>query len=165
MKSNHWQRHGWMVAAGGAALIAGLALIVVSWQESGPSRPQPQTVWAELIEAAHGRLRVQLTPAPTATTASPGSSANGKTMTVILTPTTVLTADYFVGDLVSGERVYSQPLRLDKLRAGVRLKLTLVAARGAQWEARAVSWPQSIRGSQPTSAEPGVNIPPPISPP
>ncbi len=166
MKSNIWQRQGWIVAAGGAALVAGLALIAVWWQSSSPARQEPQTVWAELVAAADNRLRVRLIPAPSGAPRTLRAPANEKRLTIILTPTTQLTADYFVGDVVNGERVYAQPLRLDKLRPGIHLRLTLVPARGGQWEARAVSWPQSIRPSAQTATPaPNTKIPPPINPP
>lgn len=152
-----------------AAMLMGLGLLALTVQRQTLSPDKPLTLWVRLIQASPKRLVVALakTPLTTATPEAP-KGKNGtaeQPLTVTLGPKTQLTADYYVGDVVSGTLMHTQPLRLEKLRAGVILKLVALPTGGTTLIAQTVSWPQSITSTGLAQPPLDIKIPPPISPP
>lgn len=161
----------WIVV--GAAAVAALGLAAVVLTRVSPALPgltpsQPITLWASLVAVEGAELTVvpALAPPDGADRAAAGSLDMSKVMTVVIPRAVTPTADYYAGDVLAGARVLSEPLRLDRLRTGTRLWLTIQPSSRRRFIAIAVSWPQSTTLPNGASLPPvDIKIPPPISPP
>lgn len=129
-------------------------------------------MWGKFVSIDTGVMTVKLVQAPMDdpdTGPSNTASKEEKLMTITLPSEVKMNVEYYVGDVVTGNRVNSEPLFVPNLRPDTLLYFVAVPGDRGQWIAQSVTWRQSITNTPPdeipTSTQSSVKLRPLISPP